>query len=594
MPAPRFYGHVNTPQAFTLEVGEQRAIESPKGIDGWDAVPHEEPARSPNKVVAKEVPTGLLNSRDLKTILIDFRHDWEAAMLRQEAVTKHILEAQSEIQRNVATVLRRTANGILTDPQVDLQLGNQNGGKDILKDDLQIDAPRPSPPSTLRVNWTNSMEPMSPKASQHQLRKAQHLLGLIKDKHHFAFGVKDIADEDHESLRSRINRFLSCKECELTVSFLIVCNAITICLESQYHGLEVGFKLQFAGRSQPAEDTWPAAEPIFQCCDWIFGVVFLVEFFLKFVVWQFGYFYDYWNVLDFLCVVSFLVDKIATANSRFNAMPLRLLRLFRLARLVRLIRFLEHLEALYVMTTAIGGLSRTLGWAIFLLTVMLLTCDLFLVQLLQATYFSDVEAGDLTEPQLEMHQRMWEYFGTSTRCMLSMFEITLANWPPVARLLTEEVSEWFMLLLLVHKLTLGFAVLGVINGVILQETFKVAQTDDIIMLRHKRKATANMKSKMNRLFHALDSDGDGKVTEMEFLEMCEYPDVKIWLSSLDIETDDLSTLFKLCDLNGNGVLSLDEVVSRLPRIKGSARSIDVLSLLHRDSISSKSDSTELF
>jgi len=168
--------------------------------------------------------------------------------------------------------------------------------------------------------------------------------------------------------------------------------------------------------------------------------------------------------------------------------------------------------------------------------------------------------------------------------MLSMFEITLGNWPPIARLLCEEVSEWFTLLCLVHKLTLGFAVLGVINGVILQETFKVAQTDDIIMLRHKKKATQAMKAKMDKLFQAMDSDNDGKVTEMEFLQMCEYPDVKIWLSSLDIETDDLPTLFQLCDINHNGNLSLEEVVTRLPRIKGSARSIDVLTLLHKDGV----------
>ena len=43
----------------------------------------------------------------------------------------------------------------------------------------------------------------------------------------------------------------------------------------------------------------------------------------------------------------------------------------------------------------------------------------------------------------------------------SMFEITLANWPPVSRLLAENVSEWFMLFGVLHKLAIGFAVVSV-------------------------------------------------------------------------------------------------------------------------------------
>jgi len=95
---------------------------------------------------------------------------------------------------------------------------------------------------------------------------------------------------------------------------------------------------------------------------------------------------------------------------------------------------------------------------------MLLTCDLFLVQILQATYFDEIKASDLTEEELKKHHEIYEYFGTCTRCMLSMFEITLGNWPPIARLLSEEVSEWFTLVCLAHKLTIGFAVIGVITS----------------------------------------------------------------------------------------------------------------------------------
>merc|ERR1712232_1273704 len=151
-----------------------------------------------------------------------------------------------------------------------------------------------------------------------------------------------------------------------------------------------------------------------------------------------------------------------------------------------------------------GGMSRVLSSAIMLLTMMLLTCALFLTQALNSTYFKNISSNDLSDLDLEQYQQMHEYFGTFSRCLLSMFEVTLGNWPPVVRLLTEEVTEWFMVFGVLHKLAIGFAVIGVINGVIMQETFKAAATDNVIMVRQKKKAGQIGKAKMTALFHALD------------------------------------------------------------------------------------------
>merc|ERR1740130_851063 len=136
--------------------------------------------------------------------------------------------------------------------------------------------------------------------------------------------------------------------------------------------------------------------------------------------------------------------------------------------------------------------------------MMLATCSLFLTQVLHASYFSDMGLAGMSAEDIERRQKLYEYFGTFTRCFVSMFELTLANWPPVTRLLAEEVSEWFMLFCLIHKMTIGFAVIGVINGVIMQETFKVASTDDIIMVRQKQRAVALLRMKMSMLFDSID------------------------------------------------------------------------------------------
>lgn len=64
-----------------------------------------------------------------------------------------------------------------------------------------------------------------------------------------------------------------------------------------------------------------------------------------------------------------------------------------------------------------------------------------------------------------------------------MFQLTLGTWVPVARDLQELLSPAFNMFTILFKGVFGFAAVGVINGVFMQETLKVAQTDDIIMMR---------------------------------------------------------------------------------------------------------------
>lgn len=44
-----------------------------------------------------------------------------------------------------------------------------------------------------------------------------------------------------------------------------------------------------------------------------------------------------------------------------------------------------------------------------------------------------------------------EYFGTFLRAMLTMFQLTLGTWVPVARILQETVSPYFNIFTILHK-----------------------------------------------------------------------------------------------------------------------------------------------
>merc|ERR1712032_71388 len=109
-----------------------------------------------------------------------------------------------------------------------------------------------------------------------------------------------------------------------------------------------------------------------------------------------------------------------------------------------------------------------------------------------------VPAGDdwLTP---EQKKEVYEYFGTYWRAMVSLFELMLGNWPPICRLMMETMYEPWSIFAIGYKLTMGFAVIGVIFGVFTQETFRAAETDDQLMLR-KKKAQAQTHARKMRFF----------------------------------------------------------------------------------------------
>merc|ERR1712039_999756 len=163
--------------------------------------------------------------------------------------------------------------------------------------------------------------------------------------------------------------------------------------------------------------------------------------------------------------------------------------------------------------------------------------------------------------------------------MLSMFEMTLANWPPITRTMQENVAQWWSLFFVIHKLAVGFAIVGVINGVFMQETFKAAALDDRIMVRQKQRTAALHAKKMQIFFEHADQDGNGVLTHQEFREIASLPEVKVWLGAMDLDAEDTDALFRLLDVDRDGLIQTWELIAGVSRLKGAARSIDLIMLM---------------
>jgi len=357
---------------------------------------------------------------------------------------------------------------------------------------------------------------------------------------------------------------------------VIMLNTLVMAFESQYLGLQRGYDLGFEGFTLPASEEWPYADLGFYMVDYVFGVIYLIEICIKICGLKMDFFKDPWNYFDSSLVLFWVIEKALSAYAVLDQGLLRVLRMGRVLRLLRLVKTIQGFDALYIMTTAMQGSVTVLFWSFVLLMVVQTLIAFTLNQALDP-YFRDK-----TKPVHQQHQ-VFEYFGTAGRAMFTMFELTLANWPTAARILQENVTEYYAIFSVAYKLIIGFAAVGIINAVFMQETFKVAASDDKLMMRQKERDRMLHTKKMRNLFAAADESGDGVLDQDEFREIMTSPDIRMWLAAQELPIRDPDVLWKLLD-DGDAELTADELVHGVERLKGTAKGIDLAAFImeHRN------------
>ena len=68
---------------------------------------------------------------------------------------------------------------------------------------------------------------------------------------------------------------------ECVIGVLIVLNTVVMAAETQYDGISLGQSVQYDNYHRTKEEAWPHAKTVFTVIDWLFGIVFTLEVFLK-------------------------------------------------------------------------------------------------------------------------------------------------------------------------------------------------------------------------------------------------------------------------------------------------------------------------
>jgi len=127
-----------------------------------------------------------------------------------------------------------------------------------------------------------------------------------------------------------------------------------------------------------------------------------------------------------------------------------------------------------------------------------------------------------------------------------------------------------------------FGLLNVLVGVFVQNTESIAGIDRDFVIQEEMDRKSSLINQMRQLFKEVDADNSGTITWKELSEKMYDDSMKAYFSTMEIETDEAQGLFKLLDTDESGEVAIEEFIMGCMRLNGTAKSIDLASMLYEN------------
>lgn len=282
------------------------------------------------------------------------------------------------------------------------------------------------------------------------------------------------------------------------------------------------------------------------------------------------------NIVDTALVILGLVEIAGTAGVGFGFI-LRIFRMFRITRLVRLVKTVKLLRSLRTMIFSLINAWTMLVWAS---VVIVITIFMFGVLFGGGivTYYERVDLND--SQQVETARIVHDEFGSLYQMMTALFcSITGGNdWMQYATTLRH--IHWGEFYFVMFALYISFSVVGMLNvvtGLFVDSAVCTRTQDEIV--QDYNDDYARTAQEVRNIFGEADSDESASISFHELTKHLKKPWVKAYFAGLDIDPSEAQIIFALMDIDGSEVLTLDEFVEGVMKMKGGAKNIDVLSMM---------------
>lgn len=354
---------------------------------------------------------------------------------------------------------------------------------------------------------------------------------LSKRKHEF--WKKDVG---------RIGNFLNSPTFESALACIISLNLILIIVETDQTA---------EGQVPPA---WITQSNV------VFLAVYAAECVTKIVVFRFAFFQETWNWLDLLVV--FTDTCFAILNIFFTSVEhVSMIRIFRLVKLLRMIRVLRQVWELKILLLGFQAAAKSIFFGMGMVVVGTLVWAILGVQLIHPVN-SQIWADSDCERCQRAYSSVWDAF-------ITIFETVIVAdaWGDLAIPLIET-AWWTFLWFFGVLVTLQLGLLNLILAVIVERAADARDKEERRQVLHQEEKMRESKLELIRLCKELDKDGDGRLSEDEFLQGFETnPVFAEAMVGMGVYPEDVGLLFDVMDVEGEGEVSYISFVNTLSRVR---------------------------
>mmetsp|Transcript_44319 Transcript_44319/g.79714 ORF Transcript_44319/g.79714 Transcript_44319/m.79714 type:complete len:558 (-) Transcript_44319:17-1690(-) len=400
---------------------------------------------------------------------------------------------------------------------------------------------------------TNAAAPSPSSKSQSSPRVERELSALKKRaKKSVVTTTKELLDMS-EVQQGKIP-FVDHMAFELVIGFFILMNAVVIGIEVDTDLGTFGIVLQF-----------------------FFATIWLVEAALKLYCYgacgERGYFCRFANLFDFVLMLLAIGDACLFFIPGLDLSRVTFVRILRLIRIVRFMRLLRMLRELWLLLSGLVSSLSALFWTLSLMAAVIYSFGIL---------FAYLVGQECDSETFQDWDECHEFFATLPLAMYSLFEVMTLELGPVRGMVIR--SPLMMLPMAVFIMFSSFGLMNIIMGVIVEKVLEAASANEEKLQKEKELRQKLEIDLLGEIFTQADADDSGKVSQEEFLQICERVDVKELFDDIELPVTRKRMairLFEVLDADNLGDLDITSFLERCLQLKTEGKKLtqDMTTLL---------------
>jgi len=241
-------------------------------------------------------------------------------------------------------------------------------------------------------------------------------------------------------------------------------------------------------------------------------------------------------------------------------------------RLARLLRLLKLFKELWLMVSGLLQSLKTLGWICLVALLFCYACAIICTTVIGHN-------DELYDPYFAKSGG-WDhevYFATVWRSTFTLFQImTLDQWNEsvVRHVVANQPAMLIFFLIFVCISSLGL--MSIMIGVVVENTLATANKDQNKLKARRERDRKQVFGQLQEIFEMADVDGSGTLKLEEVESAIQKPEIYNKLKMIDFPVDDPGQIFALLDYDESGELTTEEFITGCIRMKGPAKSKDLL------------------